>query len=82
MKEINFEVDFVLMEDRKIKQLIQVCYDMSDIKTEEREIKSLVKASEKYACNNLMILTFDQESKKIMDGKKISMIPVWKWLLT
>lgn len=70
------------MEDRKIKQLIQVCYDMSDIKTEEREIKSLVKASEKYACNNLMILTFDQESKKIMDGKKISMIPVWKWLLT
>lgn len=82
LKEINFEVDFVLMEDRKIKQLIQVCYDMSDIKTEEREIKSLVKASEKYACNNLMILTFDQESKKIMDGKKISMIPVWKWLLT
>ncbi len=82
LKEKDFEVDFVILKDRKIQQLIQVCYDMSDVKTENREIRSLIKASEKYFCSHLTILTFEQESEKIVDGKKISIIPVWKWILS
>ena len=36
------EVDFVIKKD-KVKQLIQVCYDMDDLNTKKREIMALIK---------------------------------------
>jgi len=39
------EVDFVLREGLKIKELIQVCHNLDDLETREREIRSLIKAS-------------------------------------
>ena len=42
---LNEEVDFVIKEGIKIKQLIQVCYNINDYETKKREIKSLLKAS-------------------------------------
>jgi predicted AAA+ superfamily ATPase len=59
--EKNNEVDFVLLEDQKVKGLYQVCFDLSDFETQEREIKSLLKAGKKLNCQNLNVIT----SKKI-----------------
>lgn len=75
------EVDFVIKEGKKVKQLIQVCYELNNFATKEREISSLLKASEEFKCNNLMILANSQESEEIHKGKKIIIKPVWKWLL-
>ena len=75
------EVDFVLFEHEKVKQLIQVCYDLSDYDTKERELKSLIKASEELNCNNLLVLTRNYENTEEVKGKKIKFIPLWKWLL-
>ena len=41
------------------------------ILTQDREIKSLIKASEKFKCNNLMILTKDNEKEIGSKNKKI-----------
>ncbi len=51
------EVDFVIKKGLKVKELIQVCHDISDMETKEREIKGLVNAIEELdlkrgACNN------------------------------
>jgi hypothetical protein len=75
------EVDFVIKEGQKIKELIQVCYDLSDIKTKEREINSLIKAGRELKCNNLLIINWDYDGKEKIDGKTILFMPVWKWLI-
>jgi|SRR3989344_2907655 len=75
------EVDFVIKEELKIKQLIQVCLNMEDQDTREREINSLLKASNELKCNNLWIITEDKEGEENIKGKKIIYKPLWKFLL-
>jgi len=76
----GFEVDFVIREGLKIKELIQVCYNLDDIETREREIKSLIKASSILKCNNLTVITYDTEKTEKIKGRQINFIPIWKWL--
>jgi len=75
------EVDFLIKNGKKVEQLIQVCYDLGNFMTKDREIKPLLKASEEFRCNNLLILTMSEEMESFVDGKKIIIKPVWKWLL-
>jgi len=75
------EVDFMLKQTTKINKLIQVCYNISDTNTKEREIKSLLTASEELNCNNLEIISWDYESEERHKGKTIKFVPLWKWLL-
>ncbi len=75
------EVDFVVKENKKAKQLIQVCYDVTNFNTKDRETRSLIKASKELKCNNLIVLTWDYENEEKIKGKKIKFIPLWKWLL-
>ena len=77
----NKEVDFLLKKGIKIEQLIQVCYRIEEMKTEERESKALIEAGQDLSCNNLMVITWDRETEKIIRGKKIVFMPLWKWLL-
>jgi predicted AAA+ superfamily ATPase len=55
------EVDFVVKEKTKIKQLIQVCYNIEDYDTKKREIRALIKASKELKCKNLIIITYDKD---------------------
>lgn len=75
------EVDFVIKEGLKVKQLIQVCYDITDYDTKKREIRALLKASKELKCKNLLVITEDKEGEEIIKNKKIKYIPLWKWLL-
>lgn len=79
------EVDFVIKEGIKVKQLIQVCYNLSDADTKKREIKSLLKASKDLKCNNLFIINQDKEAEEKHEwfgiNRKIKFIPLWKFLL-
>lgn len=54
------EVDFVIVEEGKVKQLYQACYDISDEETLEREVKSLVRASKVLNCDNLNLVIFNK----------------------
>ena len=75
------EVDIAVKEGLKIGNLIQVCYDIDNYLTKAREIKALVKASEESGCENLMILTWDHEGEELVGTRRISYVPMWKWLL-
>ena len=79
------EIDFIIQEGLKVKQLIQVCFNMSDLETKNREIRALIKASKELKCNNLLIITEDTESEEKVewfgDKATIRFIPLWKWLL-
>ncbi len=79
------EVDFVVKQGIEITQLIQVCYNISDIQVKEREKRALLKASQELKCNNLLLINEDYEGEeefKWFNTKgKIKFIPLWKWLL-
>lgn len=75
------EVDFLIKREQTIEQLIQVSYSLEDSKTRKREIKSLINASEELNCKNLLIITWDEEEEIKEKGKKIKVVPLWKWLL-
>jgi len=77
-----YEVDFLVREGLGIKQLMQVCFSISDEATRKREIKALLKASEELRCENLTIITWDEEGEEKSDSKIIKIVPLWKWLLT
>jgi predicted AAA+ superfamily ATPase len=75
------EVDFIVKEGEKIKQLIQVTYASSKNEIETREIKGLLKASELLNCKNLVVITWDYEDEITIENRKIIFKPLWKWLL-
>lgn len=75
------ECDFVLQREDRVVQLIQVTWSITDAETREREIKGLLEASSATDCDNLLILTHDEEDILTKDGKQILVVPTWKWLL-
>jgi len=77
----NCECDFVLQREDNVIQLIQVTWDMVDASTREREIKGLLEAASVTGCENLIIVTKDEENTFNREGKEIKVIPAWKWVL-
>lgn len=75
------ECDFVIQREDRVMQLIQVTWSMTDDETRKREIKGLLEASSATGCDNLLIITDDEENSLEVDGKKVNVVPAWKWLL-
>ena len=76
------EVDFIIKKGKEIKSLIQVCWNMSDEKTKNRELRSLQKAMKELKCENALIITEDAEGVENLNGYRVETMPLWKWLLT
>lgn len=75
------EVDFIIKENLKLSELIQVCYNISNEKTKKREVKALLKTGKQLNINRLTIITWDYENAESVNNCKINYIPIWKWLL-
>ena len=70
------EVDFVLRKGAHIERLVQVCYDMSNPKTEKREVDSIVECAGELKCNNLVIVTNNDKRTIEKDGYRIDIVPI------
>lgn len=78
----KYECDFILQRGANIHALYQVCWDMSDSETRNREIRGLLEASKLTECKNLYIITSEQEEDLILENNIIiHILPGWKWLL-
>ena len=75
------EVDFVLKEGTTMTQLIQVCWNVDDAQTKERELRSLTKAMQELETETALVVTEDCEAEERFRGKPITFTPLWKWLL-
>lgn len=75
------ECDFVLQREDQVLQLIQVCWQIEDNETREREIAGLLEAHKVTHCDNLSIITHQQEETIQQDGLTIHIVPAWKWML-
>ena len=81
------EVDFLIKEGLRIKQLIQVTYANSFDEIDKREWRSLIRAYElfKRYKPELLIITWDYEDEREISWfnkrAKVKFIPLWEWLL-
>lgn len=75
------EVDFVVCNQDKAVELIQVAYDIDNQKTFYRETSSLIKASAKLHCDNLTLIAFTQTRDEKIDDKCIKILSATDWLL-
>ncbi len=75
------ECDFVLTQKDTVTQLIQVCYDLSNPETLQKEIDGLIEAAQYFNCNNLLIITNDEEKEMKVKGKIINVVKVRNWML-
>jgi len=75
----GYETDFFARHPiKKGIKLIQVCWDMSDEKTFQRELRGLQTAMKALSITSGTIVTYDDEAR--LDNN-ITVVPVWKWLL-
>lgn len=84
-KEVFFfnekkECDFVVKNGFRIEEAIQVCYGFFE-ENKKRELGGLLEAMHFFKLKEGIILMQEQEKILEIDGKKIRVLPVWKWLL-
>lgn len=76
------EVDFVVVHNKMIKELIQVTFASNIAEVPERETKALVKAAKAFHQASGTIVTWDVEQTTTIDGITVIYRPLWKWLAT
>jgi len=75
------ECDFVLKHGTKPDAAIQVCWALNP-DNQKREFRGLVEAMRNFNINHGLVLTYDEEGEEEIEGRKVHILPVWKWLLT
>lgn len=78
-KDAHHECDFILYREGGNPLAIQVCWQMNTEETRMRELKGLVKACDHTGTTSGIIITHEQEEVLNYQGKKINVIPAWKW---
>ena len=75
------ECDFVIQTDTAVKELVQVCWDMKDNATRDRELGGIREAATVTKCNRMTIVTRNQEEEIQDTLGTIHILPAWKWFL-
>lgn len=74
------ECDFVIKEHLDITKAIQVTLTIHDPQTKKRELDGLLDAMKTYNLHEGLLLTLEDEDRVEINGKTITVKPVWKWL--
>ncbi len=75
------EIDFVLKKSNKVVALIQVCYDISDLATNERECRALFEAAGELKCDNLILLANNETTTIKYKTRTIRIISILDFFL-
>ncbi len=73
------EIDFVLRENNRVKQLVQVSYEMTSEKAIRRECSALKEAAQELHCNDLYVLTYTEKRTLDREGCTIHVLPAAEW---
>ena len=75
------ECDFIIQTETGVKELVQVCMEMKDRHTRDREIGGIIEASSLTDCRNMTIVTLGDEEDVTDEHGTIHIVPAWKWFL-
>lgn len=74
------ECDFIVKQGPRPTHAIQVCWELTG-RNERRELAGIADACGSLDLQSGVILTYAREEEREVNGRRISVIPVWKWLL-
>ena len=77
----SHEVDFLVREGLKVREMIQVCWNADNPTTKKREIRGLLAGCKEFKLSGGTVLTEDVGGEETIDGITVSYVPLWKWLL-
>lgn len=77
----GLEVDFIIKQGLNPTQLIQVCSDLSDPQTKEREVNGLLAGMKHFKMQEGIIITADTFGEEEIGGRRVRYVPLWWWLL-
>jgi len=77
----GYEVDFLAEDSRGSRELIQVCADLEDPLTRQRELRALAEAMEELACEKATLVTLREEGSTSVADRPVRIVPAWRWLL-
>lgn len=77
----KYECDFVIQKKDTIAHAIQVSLTLSDATTRSHELRGLTHAMQRFNLVKGYIFTLDEEDEFVLEGKKIIVQPIWKWLI-
>jgi predicted AAA+ superfamily ATPase len=75
------ECDFVLKQGPRPTLAIQVCWELTE-RNQKRELAGLADALRSLDLTSGVILTYAQEEDREVNGLKVAVLPVWKWMIT
>ena len=74
------ECDFIVKQGPRPTHVIQVCWELTK-RNEKRELAGIADALRSLDLTSGVILTYAQEEEREVNGRRVSVLPVWKWLL-
>ncbi|MCU0415650.1 MAG: ATP-binding protein [Cytophagaceae bacterium] len=74
------ECDFVVFDNGKVKEVIQVCYQLDDINL-KRETEGLIEAMDFFKLSTGKIITYNQTDRYVISGKEIEIMTIQELLL-
>ena len=76
------ECDFVVKQGSHVTSVLQVSCSLANDKTRKREIDGLLAAMDDFALSEGTIVTLDEsEEVQLTDGRKIQIVPFYRWAL-
>lgn len=75
------EVDFAYKGEDGRLRLIQVCWDMGNAQTREREVSALGEAMEELKPHEAIIVTEAISERLEIGGRRVDAVPAWRFLL-
>jgi len=74
----DIEVDFYIPDE---KTGIQVCYNLIDNNTLEREVKALLRLKKVLGLERMLIVSRDTSQTLNIGKDQIEVVPIWQWIL-
>jgi predicted AAA+ superfamily ATPase len=80
----GWEIDFVAVRKARHaprRLLCQVAYTVKGKDARERELRGLAEAARYLRAERVVVVTFNDEETVDLDGVRVEIVPVWKWLI-
>ncbi len=74
----KYECNFIVKK-RNTFQALQVCWDIDNLTTKNRELRALIEACLILKLREALIITFDQKQLITMNEVEIQLIPFYEW---
>ena len=74
-------MDFLAEDPRGTRELIQVCADLEDPATRQRELRALAEGLTETACERATLVTLREEGAVEVEDREVRIVPAWRWFL-